>query len=187
MSKFCILTDTMRPSDGMKAGLLLSLSLVCRVLKLISSWHFSWTWRQEGKSAHSVSQQIQHRKQTASQYQSTEYNVGTQIFDLLTVNFGEKLCSDFKPWVVCGRSGSPWSPPALPAYHWRSSLGFGSAAMGWCAGSIPATDVREEKINKQHKMIRNTARIKSEEVLTVHVHMMKSFACFELTSLASFS
>lgn len=41
------LTDTMRPSEGMKAGLLLSLSLVCRVLKLISSWHFSWTCRQK--------------------------------------------------------------------------------------------------------------------------------------------
>lgn len=31
------LTETMRPSFGMKAGLLLSRSLVCRVLKLISS------------------------------------------------------------------------------------------------------------------------------------------------------
>lgn len=30
-------TETMRPSFGMKAGLLLSRSLVCRVLKLISS------------------------------------------------------------------------------------------------------------------------------------------------------
>ena len=36
-------TDTILPSEGMKAGLLLSLSLVCRVLKLISSWHFSCT------------------------------------------------------------------------------------------------------------------------------------------------
>lgn len=37
------LTETIFPSEGMKAGLLLSRSLVCKVLKLISSWHFSWT------------------------------------------------------------------------------------------------------------------------------------------------
>ena len=38
-----LLTDTILPSEGMKAGRLLILSLVCRVLKLISSWHFSCT------------------------------------------------------------------------------------------------------------------------------------------------
>ena len=37
------LTETSLPSEGMKAGRWLSLSLVCRVLKLISSWHFSCT------------------------------------------------------------------------------------------------------------------------------------------------
>ena len=37
------LTDTILPSEGMKAGRLLRRSLVCSVLKLISSWHFSCT------------------------------------------------------------------------------------------------------------------------------------------------
>src|SRR4029434_11201623 len=36
------LTDTILPSEGMKAGRLLRRSLVCSVLKLISSWHRSW-------------------------------------------------------------------------------------------------------------------------------------------------
>lgn len=37
------LTDTILPSEGMNAGRLLMRSLVWRVLKLISSWHFSCT------------------------------------------------------------------------------------------------------------------------------------------------
>ena len=38
-----VLTETILPSEGMKAGRLLRRSLVCSVLKLISSWHFSCT------------------------------------------------------------------------------------------------------------------------------------------------
>lgn len=38
------LTDTIFPSEGIKAGRLLMRNLVWRVLKLISSWHFSCTF-----------------------------------------------------------------------------------------------------------------------------------------------
>lgn len=213
----------MRPSDGMKAGLLLSLSLVCRVLKLISSWHFSWTWRRkEGKSVHSVSKQIQQRKQKSIKKKShknksilkhlihfwdTDFWLSKgkfvskcrkTILILRCIFFwSRKLCrSDSKPWVVCGHSGSLWSPPVSPACHLRSSLGFGSAAKGRCDGSIPAAEGREEARGENEQtnvrwrgdvMNKYTKDLNWRDPISPWAHMMKSFACFELTSLASFS
>lgn len=80
----------------------------------------------------------------------------------------------------------------LLCLHIIDGLLLGSVLQPWDGATDPfqqlmAERKHEEKTNNQHKMIRNTAMIKSEEVLTVHVHMMKRFACFELTSLASFS
>lgn len=153
----CIHTDTMRPSDGMKAGLLLSLSLVCRVLKLISSWHFSWTWRWGGGV---VSGHIQQRKQKplkmtekdikALKISSTSsrrwWGLAFKYFCHILPCIFLGVCRRYSvPWVVCGHSGSLWSLPVWPAYHLQSSPGFGSPARGWSDGSTPAARGRQEE------------------------------------------